>query len=408
MGKKSNDAPPSPDYTGLAQQQAALSAQNTQQQTQANRPNVYTPWGSQTWTQDPKDPNSWTTNISLSPQQQQALDAQMSVQNTRQQGAQSLANQVVQNYQNPMDFSGAPAQSQNMTGGPQLQGGQGIQGQMQNTAGDWRQKAQSSVEQLQQPGLDRQRAALDTQLANQGITRGSDAYNAAMQEQADNEARANLMAIQAGQQEANMLFNQDLQGSQFANQAQQQGFSQNALAQNQNFNNQLQANQFNNQNRQQALSEMYQQRAQPLNELNALQTGQQVTSPQMPSYTNAQRSDTANLLTAANMGYQANLDASNASNASQSGLMGGLFSLGGAALSNPSLFNFSDARLKRDIKPLFKLPNGIQVYSYRMIGKEHHEMGVLAQEVAMVMPSAVAVDPESGFMKVNYDRVLGY
>jgi hypothetical protein len=42
-----------------------------------------------------------------------------------------------------------------------------------------------------------------------------------------------------------------------------------------------------NQARQQAIAEMAQQRGMPLNELNALLTGQQVSTPQMPSFAQA-------------------------------------------------------------------------------------------------------------------------
>jgi hypothetical protein len=399
MGSKSS-SPPSPDYGGLAQQQSALSQQNTQGQTQANRPDVYTPWGSQTWKQNPNDPNDWSTQINLSPAQQQSLNSQQATQSTLQGGAQSLANQAVGNFQRPMDYSGGPQQSQNINAGDQLVGGQGIQQGMNDTAGGWRQQAQSSVEQLQQPQLQQRRSAVETQLANQGITRGSEAWNNEMRNLSDEENRAQLAAISAGRDEANSMFNQDLQSSQFANQAQQQGFNQNALASNQNFSNQLSANQFNNQNRQQWLAEQQQQRSQPLNELNALQSGQQVANPQMPTYTNSQRADTTNLLGAANMGYQAQLDSSNASNSANSGMWGGLFSLGGAALSNPSLFNFSDRRLKQDIVKLFTRPDGLGVYSFTYVWGER-AVGVMADEVKGVYPHAV-VRHASGFDMVDY------
>lgn len=46
MGKS---APPSPDYTGAANAQGAASMWNTAFQTYANRPDIYTPFGSMTW-----------------------------------------------------------------------------------------------------------------------------------------------------------------------------------------------------------------------------------------------------------------------------------------------------------------------------------------------------------------------
>ena len=84
MGKKSADAP---DYKGAAEAQGQASQELVQQQTQANRPNQYTPWGSSTWTQG--QDGSWSQNLSLSPQQQQALDSQMGVQQGRSDLAES-------------------------------------------------------------------------------------------------------------------------------------------------------------------------------------------------------------------------------------------------------------------------------------------------------------------------------
>lgn len=77
-------------------------------------------------------------------------------------------------------------------------------------------------------------------------------------------------------------------------------------------------------------------RSQPLNELNALRTGSQVTNPTFSNPVPQQATTSgANYLGAADAQYGASLDASNASNASDNALMGGLFSLGGAALGSP-------------------------------------------------------------------------
>jgi len=78
----------------------------------------------------------------------------------------------------------------------------------------------------------------------------------------------------------------------------------------------------------------------------------------------------------------------------------------GAGLQVASLF--SDSRLKKAIKFLFKLPNGIKIYSWEWNEKadeldipENYTVGVLAQEV-MHIPNAVIQD-ESGYLKVNYE-----
>lgn len=76
-------------------------------------------------------------------------------------------------------------------------------------------------------------------------------------------------------------------------------------------------------------------RSQPLNELNALRTGSQVQNPTFSSVPQQALTQGANYLGAADMGYNAALDATNASNAGDNALMGGLFSLGGAALGSP-------------------------------------------------------------------------
>jgi len=77
----------------------------------------------------------------------------------------------------------------------------------------------------------------------------------------------------------------------------------------------------------------------------------------------------------------------------------------GAGLQVASLF--SDSRLKKSIKFLFKLSNGINIYSWKWNEKakdldipEDYTVGVLAQEV-MHIPNAVIRD-ESGYFKVNY------
>lgn len=82
----------------------------------------------------------------------------------------------------------------------------------------------------------------------------------------------------------------------------------------------------------------------------------------------------------------------------------------GAGLQVASLFP-SDSRLKKAIKFLFKLPNGINIYSWEWnkkaeelnIPEEYpdYNVGVIAQEV-MHIPNAVIQD-ENGFLKVNYE-----
>jgi hypothetical protein len=152
--------------------------------------------------------------------------------------------------------------------------------------------------------------------------------------------QANL-ANQAGQQQ----FAQNLAAAQFGNQALGQASAldlqrmqaQNQAAAQQFALNQQYANQMN-QLRQQAIAEQMQRRGMSLNEMNALLSGQQVGMPQMPSFVQSGRAETPQILNATQMGYDAALGAYNAQQAGAGNLMGGLFSLGSAAIGAPGLF----------------------------------------------------------------------
>lgn len=440
-----SDPPPAPDYVGQAEAQGASSQQNLASQTWANRPDINTPWGSQTWDSSSSiDPatgmpvTSWTSNINLSPQQQSALDSQMAIQQGRSEGAQTLLGNAVGALQNPMDWNALPEgagsisapSTTSFSGDPSVrnldatQAGP-IQMGMDNTAGDWRQTAQNAVWDLQKPMLDQSRADTETQLSNMGLSRGSEAWNREEQRLSDNEHRAQLAAIDSGRNEAGQLFNQDLQSGQFANNAQAQGFTQGIAgmqfenqAQQQEFNNlltqaqagnaqaaqelqmKMQAGAFNNTNRQQAITEQQTRRGSVLNELNALLTGQQVQNPNMPNFSQAGKADTTQYLNAAGQQYQAGLDAfgvdqANTASQQQAGMSAAMM----------ALMAFSDQRLKTNIRKLFTLPSGVEICSYSFKGSDHTDVGVIAQQVQKIKPSAVLEGP-LGFLMVNYKEAL--
>lgn len=528
MGKKS--APPAPDYVAAAQQQGQSNLEANTAQTWANRPNLSTPWGDLTWTSsqqiDPatgKPVTSWSGNVNLTPAQQAALDSQQRIQQGRSDFAEQLMGTAKNAMGNPIDwnqmdngainaadyinlgsrFQGDPSVRnlnaaqlgplagnvqagvlQRTIGGPQqqLRGSAGygnIQNQLQYDPTAIRAQAQSAVEQLQKPELEGRRAALQTQLANQGITQGSEAYDNAMREQNDAESRAQLMAIAAGRDEANQLFGQELQSGQFSNQAQAQGFGQdytnaglgnavnqtefgqgmsladlwnrtqgtefsqgmqNAGLQNSaagqqyaasmgglQFENQAQQQQFanllqktqqgnaeaaqalqmmlqgmqaNQQNRGQNIQTLLAKRNQPLNEMNAFLTGQQVQMPQFFGFNSANRTTPGDIQGAMDQNYQNQLDSWGAGNAQRSQTWGAI----GSAIA--TYLGYSDRRLKKKIKVLFTLPNGIEVCSFQFIGKNRPELGVIAQQVLGIMPEAVIKDPRSGYYMVDYSKVL--
>lgn len=66
--------------------------------------------------------------------------------------------------------------------------------------------------------------------------------------------------------------------------------------------------------------------------------------------------------------------------------------------------NSSDVRLKRDIAPVARLENGIVLYRYRYHWSDQLYVGVMAQEVAAIVPEAVSRGP-GGFLRVDYAKL---
>jgi hypothetical protein len=64
----------------------------------------------------------------------------------------------------------------------------------------------------------------------------------------------------------------------------------------------------------------------------------------------------------------------------------------------------SDIRLKRDIALLSRLDNGIGLYRYRYLWSDTVYVGVMAQEVARVVPDAVSADSD-GYLRVDYAQL---
>lgn len=68
-------------------------------------------------------------------------------------------------------------------------------------------------------------------------------------------------------------------------------------------------------------------------------------------------------------------------------------------------FAVSDARLKRDIVLVGRLPDGLGLYRYRYLWSDTVFVGVMAQEVALIHPEAVIHDPLDDYLRVNYTRL---
>lgn len=149
----------------------------------------------------------------------------------------------------------------------------------------------------------------------------------------------------------------------------------------------------------QGMQEAVLQRQMPLNEFNAFRTGSQVGMPQqaaVPGVTQA-NTDVAGITQA---GFQNQMAAYNAQNANNNAMMGGLFSMGSAAMP----FLLSDRRTKRDIEHIGFGSLGLPLYSFRYKWDDALHIGYMADEVEAVAPWAVHTLP-GGYRMVDYSGV---
>jgi hypothetical protein len=64
----------------------------------------------------------------------------------------------------------------------------------------------------------------------------------------------------------------------------------------------------------------------------------------------------------------------------------------------------SDARLKRDVRPLARHDSGVMLYRFRYLWSDTEYVGVMAQEVALIRPDAVLRGAD-GFLRVDYGKL---
>ena len=338
-GGKGGGAPPAPDYTGAARETAAGNLEAARATAAANRTNQITPYGSLIYTANPgTDPygNTLYTATQTLAPAQQQILEQTNKLN---EGLMSTANRGL-NYANTVLSQPGVDTSTLPTVG--INPGQSYQEAIMSRLG---------------PQIDRENAALEQQLANRGIAAGTDAYKQAKLLQA--------------QKQNDLLNSAVVQGMGMGLNANQQAFQQAAYNQ-----------------------------MQPINVINALRTGSQVQNPSFANTPMQAQTAGPDLLGAANASYQNQLAAYNAQQAAQGGFLGGLMSLGGAAISR-----YSDIRLKKNIKKIGKLRDGINIYSYNYIDykdlPKEKQIGVMAQEVEKVIPEAV-ITMADGYKAVNY------
>lgn len=424
MAKKgSNNTPPAPDPVQVANAQSASNIATAEAQQRLNMVGTQGPTGSVRWQADPSQPGGYTQVSNLSQPEQQTYDLSKTAQNSALGVANQQIGRVGDALNTPLSTAGLPdyalgqgsvAQSRPLQ--YSFDPGQAVQGSVGGDLEAARQAAVNSTYSQATSRLDPQWQQREdqarAQLANQGLSENSTAFQTAMgnlgRERTDAYNQANYSAIGAGENAANALFGRQLSQGQFANDAASQMYGQNqGLAQfantavgqqfGQDATNAQLANQqaqIQNQARNQALQERAYIQNQPINQFSALLSSGQVGMPEGIQYTPSQIAGTdvigANAL-------KAQYDQANANRSSQqsSGLMGGLFSLGSAAIMA------SDKRLKTDIKKVGERPDGIGVYQYKYKAGGPKQVGVLAQEVRKVRPDAVRKTSD-GYLAVDY------
>jgi len=128
-----------------------------------------------------------------------------------------------------------------------------------------------------------------------------------------------------------------------------------------------------------------------------LMSGSQIQNPQFAAY-QGQTITPPNIAGAAAQQGAFNQNVYNQQVAGQNAQTAGLFQLGAAALP----LAFSDRRLKSNIVQIGVHPIGVGIYEYDIFGGR--QIGVMAQELAQVMPEAVHMHP-SGYLMVDYGRL---
>lgn len=301
--KDSPAPPPAPDYKGAAEATAAGNLQSAQAATAANRYDQYTPLGSQTWS---GGPDNWASQVNLSPTGQSLFDQY----NRTSQGLAGMTDQALGRV------GDVQSRGFDMSG---VQGGVGnVQmGQLPEISEAARTAAENAAYGRATSRLDPQwndrQTDTETQLRNQGLVPGGEAYDKAERNLtfARNDAydQARMGAVQQGLQAQQAQFGMGLAGN-------QQQFSQGLS--NANLANTL---------RGQQIQEQSYLRNLPLNELNALRTGSQVGMPSFQPGGQQQVTPGANYAGAAGQQgaydqnvYNQQVGASNANTAGMTGL----------------------------------------------------------------------------------------
>jgi hypothetical protein len=271
-----------------------------------------------------------------------------------------------------------------------------------------------------QSAIDAANRARATQFGQDTASFGLNQDATSAENAARTQALQNVLAqFQLGNEAQGQRFNQDLAGYQ----AGLQGLSTNAAlqqaqnaAQNQAYGQALN-NYGTNWQQEQTLRNL------PLNELNALLTGQQVQNPTFEGFALQGNAGGADLLGAAQLQGQDATNRYNAQMANRSSTFGSLGSLFGAGLQAAGTAGsfaalFSDKRLKDNIEKVGETPGGTNVYTWdwnekaEEVGADKQpNIGVIAQENPRAIWRGGLKDDDAkkgkkkGFLMVDYSKI---
>jgi hypothetical protein len=335
-------APAAPNYAAAAQETAQGNLDAARAATAANRVNQVTPYGNLDYTISGEDPYGNPTWTATT--------------------SLSDVGQQLLNNQNAASL-GLGGTINAALGRVQSTMGQEFNPNLPSTGFDPGQSYQDAYMQRLAPQLEQNREATQARLANQGIAPGTQAYENAMRQQA--------------QRENDLLLGATTQGFGVGSQANQQAFNQEMTKYNM-----------------------------PLNTLSALRSGSQVQNPSFVNSAQQATTSGADILGAAQMGYNAQMGDFNQKQAAQQNFNQGLMGLAGAGIMA------SDIRMKENIIPMGSLPNGLPFYQFEYkpefkdIAGHGRFVGVMAQDVEMVRPEAVLTTSD-GYKMVNYGVLNG-
>jgi hypothetical protein len=261
-----------PDYTGAAQATASGNLDAARAATAANRVNQVTPYGSLNYSVTGQDPYGNPTWTATS--------------------ALSPDQQKLYNYDIASSLGLGELQNTGLKYVGNMLASPFDASKLPSTGINAGEDMSASIMRRLQPQLQQEQKSFDAQMANQGIPVGSEAY--------ENAKRS------FDQRQNDRLVSSVIQGTQTGLQARGQGFS-----------------------------ELAYQRNEPINTLNAVRSGSQVTNPNS-FYVNAPQQATtagADYMSAAQATGNAAQANANAQNAYQNALMSGFFKLGSAGMA---------------------------------------------------------------------------